>query len=272
MNQMESASNPGPLAVFVGVSRSVDRVLRHAKRAAASRETVLLEGSTGTGKDLLARVIHDESMRHGGPFIAINCGALGGLDVEDELLGERDAGNRDRGGDLARAAMLARGGTLFLDTIGEASPALQASLLQFLETHQPCAAAESGGLAADIRIVAASSSSLASEVKKGKFCAELHQRLRAVRIRLPTLAERREDIPHLVVHLLDRLCRPVGQIPPPVSTAAMAFLEARNYPGNVRELENLLQRALVLLGQGRMLRKRHLLDVPRKFLRARAAS
>jgi transcriptional regulator with PAS, ATPase and Fis domain len=238
------------------------RILDVLPQVAASDSTVLLVGETGTGKELLARAVHEASRRRPKPFVAVNCGALPDTLLESELFGYRrgafTGADRDRPGRFAAA----KGGTLFLDEIGEVSPALQVRLLRVLQerTFEPLGSNEP--VASDARIVAATHRDLSALVRKGAFREDLFYRLNVVRIELPPLRRRREDVPLLVDHFVARFNRTQGRSVPGVSPEAMALLLAHDYPGNVRELENLVEHAFVLCGDGRI-EPRHL---PEDFL------
>lgn len=226
-------------------SPSMRRVLRMLPSVAASSSTVLVLGETGSGKELVARAIHAAGSRASGPFVAINCGALPDSLLESELFGYKvgafTGAQRDKPGRFA----LARGGTLFLDEIGEISPALQVRLLRVLQErrYEPLGSVESED--ADVRIVAATHRDLAAEVKAGRFREDLYYRVNVVRIELPPLRRRKEDIPFLVNQFVARFNREQGKSIEGVAADAMSFLVARDWPGNVRELENAIERAFV---------------------------
>jgi len=224
---------------------------------AASDATVLIHGETGTGKELLARAIHALSPRKQKPFVAVHCGALPDTLLESELFGyvkgAFTGAVRDKPGRFA----LAEGGTLFLDEIGDISPALQVRLLRVLQdkTYEPLGGTETRR--ANVRIIAATHRDLRQRVAEGLFREDLYYRLSVVPVTLPPLRERREDIPLLVQHFIERLNRRMGRSITGVSSDAMALLMAHDYPGNVRELENLMERAFVLCS-GTEIERRHL--------------
>jgi len=224
----------------------------------ANDTTVLIQGETGTGKELLARAIHSLSRRAKGPFVAVNCGALPDTLLESELFGYKagafTGADRDKPGRFA----LAKGGTLFLDEVGDITPALQGRLLRVLQEkiYEPLGDTRSNK--ADIRVVAASNRDLADLVQKGTFRQDLFYRLHVVRLDLPPLRKRKEDIPLLTDHLIKQLNtlrkRNVTGIRPP----AMAILMGHDYPGNIRELENIIEYSFVLCPDGKMIEPRHL--------------
>ncbi|MFO8015277.1 MAG: sigma 54-interacting transcriptional regulator [Phycisphaerae bacterium] len=226
-------------------------------QAAASESTVLLQGETGTGKELLARAIHDLSPRREGPFVPVNCGALPDTLLESELFGYKagafTGATRDKPGRFA----VAEGGTIFLDEIGDVSPALQSRLLRVLEerTFEPLGGTES--VRADVRVIAATNRDLDALVADGGFRQDLYYRVNVVRLRVPPLRERKEDIPLLADHFVERFNRLQGKAVTGVSREVMAVLLAHDYPGNVRELENVIERAFILCEEGEI-ERRHL--------------
>jgi len=228
----------------------MQRIFEVLPAIAASPSTVLILGETGTGKELAARAIHDLSQRRNGPFVAVNCGALPDTLLESELFGYKagafTGANKDKPGRLA----LAEGGTIFLDEIGEVSPALQVRLLRVLQerTYEPLGAIRSRF--ANIRVLAASNRDLAALVKEGRFREDLYYRVNVVRLELPPLRRRKEDIPILVSQFIERFNRVQGKSIKGVDGEALSLLMARDWPGNIRELENVIERAFILCGEG----------------------
>ena len=229
---------------------------------AGSDSTVLIQGDTGTGKELLAHAIHERSFRRGKPFITVNCGALPDNLLESELFGYKagafTGANRDKPGRFA----LAEGGTLFLDEIGEVSPAFQVRLLRILQekTYEPLGGT-GNPLKTDIRFIAATNRDLAESVKKGAFRQDLFFRLNVVKLGLPPLKKRKEDIPLLIDHFISRFNRIQGKSITGVSLDVLSFLMAHDFPGNVRELENIIEHAFVLCREGTI----HLKHLPDEF-------
>ena len=217
---------------------------------AVSPSTVLILGETGTGKELVARTIHSLSPRRDGPFIAVNCGALPDTLLESELFGYKAGAFTGAARDKPGRFALARGGTLFLDEIAEVSPALQVRLLRFLQerTFEPLGATRTES--ADVRIIAATNQDLAEKVKKGSFRDDLYYRVHVVRIELPPLRRRKEDIPLLAEHFIDRFNRIQHKSVQGITTEALSLLLAHDWPGNIRELENMIERAFILCDKG----------------------
>ncbi len=230
------------------VSRSprMRQIFDMLPQIAAAESTLLIQGETGAGKELLARAVHERSPRSHGPFVAVNCGALPDSLLESELFGYKagafTGARKDKPGRFALAA----GGTLFLDEIGEVSPALQVRLLRVLQekTYEPLGATASE--TADARIIAASNRDLARRVKEGAFRQDLFYRINVLRLEPPPLRRRGEDIPLLIGHFLSRFKQARKTAVREVSPEAMAILMAHDYPGNIRELENALEHAIVL--------------------------
>jgi len=247
---------------LVSRSAAMRRIFDVLPQVAASDSTVLLLGETGTGKELVARAIHNLSPRKDKPFVAVNCGALPDTLLESELFGYKagafTGADRDKPGRFA----LAEGGTLLLDEVGEVSTALQVRLLRVLQerTYEPLGGTKV--LRADVRIITATNRDLAALVKKGAFRQDLFYRVNVVKIELPPLRRRKEDIPLLVEHFIARFNRAQNKTVSGVSHDVMSFLMAHDYPGNVRELENIIEHAFVLCGAGRI-EARHL---PEEFI------
>jgi PAS domain S-box-containing protein len=234
------------------VTRSVSmrRLFGLLPQVAASESTILIQGETGTGKELVARAIHSLSSRRQKPFIAVNCGALPDALLESELFGYKAGAFTGATQDKPGRFALAEGGTLLLDEIGEISPALQVRLLRVLQDRMYEPLGSTRSLKADVRILAATHRDLAALVCKGIFRQDLFYRINVVRLDLPPLRKRKEDIPLLVDRFIARFNRMQGKTVTGVTPEVMALLMAHDYPGNVRELENLLEHAFVLCGSG----------------------
>lgn len=234
------------------VSRSplMERVFEIIPAVAASPSTVLILGETGTGKEILARTIHSMGPRREGPFIAVNCGALPDTLLESELFGYKvgafTGAVRDKPGRFA----LARGGTLFLDEIGEVSPALQTRLLRVLQDKAFEPLGSVGRETTDARIIAATNSDLREEVRAGRFREDLFYRVNVVRIDLPPLRHRKEDIPLLCASFVEKFNLLHGKDIQGVSSEVISLFMAHDWPGNIRELENAIERAFVMCTEG----------------------
>jgi transcriptional regulator with PAS, ATPase and Fis domain len=226
------------------------RIVELLPRVAESASTVLLQGETGTGKELVARAIHGLSPRRAGPFVAVNCGALPDTLLESELFGYKagafTGANKDKPGRFA----MARSGTLFLDEIGEVSPALQVRLLRVLQEkhYEPLGGTRTE--VTDARVIAATNRDLASQVQTGAFRQDLYYRMNVMKIELPPLRERREDIPILVQHFITVFNAIQNKQVTGVSPDVLGLLMAHDYPGNVRELQNLIEHAYIFVGEG----------------------
>ncbi|MDR3042926.1 MAG: sigma-54 dependent transcriptional regulator [Desulfovibrio sp.] len=232
---------------IIGKSRAIRETLGMVDRAAPSRSTVLISGESGTGKELVARAIHFSSPRNKGPFVSVNCMALNPGVLESELFGH------EKGSFTGAVAMRrgrfeqAGGGTLFLDEIGELTPELQVKLLRVLQERRFERVGGTEEVEVDIRIVAATNKNLQEEVEKGSFREDLFYRLNVVHIALPPLRERREDIPLLVAHFVDKLARENGVTPKTFTPEALDYMTGYEWPGNIRQLQNVVERCLVLV-------------------------
>jgi two-component system response regulator AtoC len=235
-------------AQLLSQSAVMREVLERARKVAQSPSTsVLLQGESGTGKEVVARLIHDESPgRSDEAFVALNCAALSEGLLESELFGHERGAFTDAREAKRGLLELAAGGTLFLDEVGELGPLLQAKLLRALETTTFRRVGGTRDLAADARIIAATNRNLEEEVAAGRFRLDLFHRLDVFHLTLPPLRERREDVPQLARFLLDRIAQRLARPAPRLSIEAERVLTAYDYPGNVRELRNVLERALIL--------------------------
>ncbi len=224
---------------------------------AESNSSVLIEGESGTGKELVARSLHNLSLRSEGPFISINCGALPDNLLESELFGYVAGAFTDARKDKLGRFALAEHGTLFLDEISNISQAMQIKLLRVLQEkeYEPLGATRT--VRSDVRIISASNSNLDQMVSEGTFRPDLYYRINVVKISLPPLRERKEDIPLLIDHFVDQFNRLHRKDIPGVSQPVLEILMKHNYPGNIRELENIIEHAFVLCQDG-IIRPEHL--------------
>ena len=231
---------------IIGRSPAFRAIFGSLPQIAQSDATVLLTGESGTGKELFARAIHNLSMRRDESFVAVNCGALPDTLLESELFGYKAGAFTDAKRDKAGRFSLAHKGTLFLDEIGDISPAMQTRLLRALQekTIEPLGGTET--IKVDVRTIAATNKDLSKQLKKGEFREDLYYRVNVIRIDIPPLRERKEDVPLLTQHFLSKYNRIQRKDISGVSDAVMAALMGYDYPGNVRELENILEHAVVL--------------------------
>ena len=233
---------------LIADSRAMRHTLAQAERAAGGRSTILLVGETGTGKEQVARTIHERSPRASGPFVAINCGALPEGLLESELFGHEKGAFTGADRRHIGRFELADGGTLFLDEIGELPPAAQVKLLRVLQEREICRVGGTQAIRVNVRLIAATHRDLAEEVRQGRFREDLFFRIHVIPIVLPPLRERPEDIEPLMRFFLRRFAGELGRTPRVLTSAGLARLCAHRWPGNVRELENLAERLLVLGG------------------------
>jgi len=230
---------------IIGKSRRMQEIFGVVSRIAKTNSTVLINGESGTGKEMIARAIHTHSGRRG-KFVSINCGALPENLLESELFGhERGAftgATRDKKGLFQEASL----GTIFLDEIGETSPAMQVKLLRVLHDRVVRRVGGNEETTVDVRVVAATNRDLGESIQKGTFREDLFYRINVIPIDLPPLRERREDIPLLVEYFMNRYTRELGVPAKRISVEAMKALEDYSWPGNVRELENVIERVVAL--------------------------
>ena len=230
----------------VGRSAAIAEVLALAAKVARHPSTVLITGESGTGKELVAHLIHAASPRAAGPFVAVNCGAIPEALLESELFGH--ARGAFTGATAERRGLFeeAHGGTLFLDELGELPPPLQVKLLRALQEGEVRRVGDNAARTVDVRVVAATARDLEADVAAGRFRSDLFYRVNVVRLHLPPLRDRSEDVPELVRHFVATFNRRLGIDVRTVTPAAMRALMEYPWPGNVRELENVVERAMVL--------------------------
>jgi DNA-binding NtrC family response regulator len=243
--QADSTRDEGP--VIIGQHPLIEQIGRVVRKVAATDATVLLLGESGTGKDLVARSIHAQSPRRDASFIPVNCGAIPGELLESEMFGHERGAFTGAAAPRAGLLQMAHEGTIFLDEVAEMSPHLQVKLLRVLQDGVVRPVGGDRTITVDVRVVAASNKDLAAEVAAGRFREDLYYRVNVIPLTMPSLRERRSDVPFLVRHFLDVHNRRRPGQPVAVSDQAMVQLWEYDWPGNVRELENLMERLAVLV-------------------------
>ena len=241
----EVAALRGSESGLIGISQSMRRLRELIQRSASAPTSVLITGESGTGKELVARALHRESSRADQAFVVVNCGALPESLMESELFGHAKGaftGASDAKEGLVRAA---DGGTLFLDEVGELPPSLQVKLLRVLQEKRVRPVGSEHEVAVDVRVVAATNRNLEEDIAAGQFREDLYYRLNVIRLEIPPLRERPEDVRPLAEHLLDKHCR-LQRRQLEWDESALVWLSAQTFAGNVRELENLVERAVAL--------------------------
>jgi PAS domain S-box-containing protein len=241
--ELEGRSKVGDLSSRSSLMQKIFEIL---PAIASSPSTVLINGETGTGKEIVARTIHDLSPRSKGPFIAVNCGALPENLLESELFGFKQGAFTGAAKDKPGRFALAKGGTIFLDEIGEIAPALQVKLLRVLQERvfEPLGSVRSEP--ADVRIIAATNKNLSHLINTGAFREDLYYRINVVRIELPPLRRRKEDIPLLINEFISRFNRLHKKTITSIASDALSLLMAHDWPGNIRELENIIERCFIM--------------------------
>jgi DNA-binding NtrC family response regulator len=234
------------LGEILGRSERMQEIFQTIRQVARSRATVLIHGASGTGKELVARAIHDLGERSRGTFVAVNCAAIPENLIESELFGHERGAFTDAKERRIGKFEAASGGTLFLDEIGDLASNVQSKLLRALQERRVERVGGTAPIDVDVRVVSATNRDLEQDVASGRFRADLFYRINVVPIELPTLPERREDIRQLAEYFLERARREAGHGPRKISRSAMAALERSPWPGNVRELENAIEHAVTL--------------------------
>src|SRR5215470_8087822 len=231
---------------IIGSAPGMREVFRMVERVSDTDSTILILGDSGTGKELVARALHFNSRRQLAPFVPINCSALPENLLESELFGHRRGAFTGAINDKKGLFQEADGGTIFLDEVGSMSPVLQSRLLRVLQEHEVRRVGENTPVYVNVRVVAAANESLEKKIKDGTFREDLYYRLNVIPIQLPSLRERKDDIPLLVAHFLREKISPRTNRPYQVTRQAMSLLSGYDWPGNVRELENAIERAATL--------------------------
>ena len=234
---------------IVGKSDSLQRIFTLVEKVAGTNANVLIQGESGTGKELVARSIHLNSHRSARPFVAVNCGALPESLLESELFGHTKGAFTGAVAEKKGLFRAASGGTLFLDEIGEMPLALQVKLLRALQEHEVTPVGSATAVKFDTRIIAATNRNLEGEVEENRFREDLFYRLNVIELSVPPLRERIEDIPLLAKHFVAKAARVQNTIEKPIGRDAISALANYNWPGNIRELENAIERAFILSGE-----------------------
>jgi len=249
VRDLTAASHPGPPRLIAADPRT-RAILDTLSRIAPTRATVLMEGDTGTGKELFAREIHERSGRVGAAFVRVNCAALTDTLLESELFGHERGSFTGAVRTTRGLFQTAHGVTLLLDEIGEISPAMQAKLLRVLQEREVRRVGGAENIAVDVRVIATTNRDLAAEVSAGRFREDLYHRLNVIRVDIPPLRCRPDDLEPLTEAILDRKALEHGVSRPRVAPATRAAIRSWPWPGNVRELENALERALLMTTDG----------------------
>jgi DNA-binding NtrC family response regulator len=237
---------------YIGISESVIKLKELVRQVARVDSTILIRGESGTGKDLLARAIHNMSDRHNGPFVSINCAAIPETLLESELFGHGKGAFTGAVSHKEGLLKVADKGTFFLDEIGNTSLAIQVKLLRVLEEKKITPVGETKPIAIDVRLICATNSDLEEEVKAGRFRPDLFYRLNVIPVLIPPLRERVEDIPLLVDHFVEKFCERHQLGHKDIQPEVYNVLSAYSWPGNVRELENTIERAILLTKGGEL--------------------
>jgi two-component system response regulator HupR/HoxA len=249
---------PPSIEALIGADAGLRAAVELARKVLDGDTTVLLLGETGTGKEMFAQLIHGNGPRRAKAFVAQSCGALPDTLLESELFGHARGAFTGATGDRKGLFEEANGGTIFLDEVGETSPAMQLRLLRVLQEGEVRRVGGSSTRQVDVRVIAATNADLEADVAAGRFRRDLYYRLNVFPIQLPPLRERSEDIPTLAEHFLREACRRARRAVPAVGPEALRLLRAYPWPGNVRELENEIERAVALAEDGRPLGPAHL--------------
>jgi len=237
---------------LLGQSAAIEELRELIGRVARSQAPVHISGESGTGKELVAQLIHDSGPRRDGPFVPVNCGAIPTELMESELFGHKRGSFTGAVADKKGMVQVAEGGTLFLDEVADLPLHMQVKLLRLIQERTVRPVGEPREVAVDVRILSATHKDLAALVAEGRFREDLYYRINVIEIKVPPLRARLEDVPDLARSILHRLARRSKVAPPDIAPDAMRVLVGYHYPGNVRELENILERALTLCADGRI--------------------
>ncbi len=260
--RQELSQRPAAFTTIIGSSDSIQKVFSVMEKVTSNKSNILITGESGTGKGLVAQAIHEGGPRKDKPFISINCGAIPENLLESELFGHKKGAFTSANEDKKGLITIANSGTLFLDEIGELPQALQVKLLHVIQTRELTPVGDTRVITVDIRIIAATNADLMHRVKEGRFREDLFYRLNVIEIRMPALRERLDDIPVLIKHYLELFAKEAGKAVMDIDYEAMQSLLAYDWPGNIRELRNTIERATVL-ADGELVTMH---DLPDKFV------
>jgi len=244
--RQELSQRPAAFTNIIGSSEPMQKVFGVMEKVIPNKSNILITGESGTGKGLVAQAIHESGSRKDKPFIAINCGAIPENLLESELFGHKKGSFTSAVEDKKGLITMANGGTLFLDEIGELPSALQVKLLHVIQTKELTPVGDTRVITVDVRIIAATNADLLQRVKEGRFREDLFYRLNVIEIRMPALRERRDDIPVLIKHYMEIFAKEAGKSIKDIDYEAMQALLTYDWPGNIRELRNTIERATVL--------------------------
>jgi DNA-binding NtrC family response regulator len=231
---------------IIGSSESMQKVFSVMEKVIPNKSNILITGESGTGKGLVAQAIHEAGPRKDKPFIAINCGAIPETLLESELFGHKKGAFTSANEDKKGLITMAHSGTLFLDEIGELPQVLQVKLLHVIQTRELTPVGDTRVITVDVRIISATNADLMQRVKEGRFREDLYYRLNVIEIHMPSLRDRRDDIPVLIKHFMQVFAKDAGKLIKDIDYEAMQALLAYDWPGNIRELRNTIERATVL--------------------------
>ncbi len=251
---LELPHNRAPLSSdqtgLIGTSAAMERLRQQIAQVARSQAPVFISGESGSGKELVARAVHNHGPRSSGPFIPVNCGAIPSELMESEFFGHKKGSFTGAFQDKQGLFAVANGGTLFLDEVADLPLMMQVKLLRAIQEKSIRAVGSHEEKSVDVRILSATHKDLGHEVSAGHFRQDLYYRINVIEVQVPSLRQHREDIPELALLFLNQFAREAGIVPPVISPDAMEVLKQKNYPGNVRELENTLERAFTLCSNG----------------------
>ncbi len=244
--RQELSQRPPAFTNIIGTSDAIQKIFSIMEKVIPSKSNILITGDSGTGKGMVAEAIHQSGPRKDKPFISINCGAIPENLLESELFGHKKGSFTSAIEDKKGLITMANSGTLFLDEVGELPPALQVKLLNVIQTRELTPVGDTRVITVDVRIIAATNADLMQRVKEGRFREDLFYRLNVIEIKMPPLRERKDDMPLLIKHYIDVFAKETGKNIKDIDYEAMQAMLAYDWPGNIRELRNTIERAVVL--------------------------